>query len=131
MNNTKVANLNVKLKDLFFKWLDVTKAWHKLNNQQQQVLALLLYYHYRYKKDITNNKVLWRLLFDYDTKIKIKEDPVFEKELSDSALNNIFSILRKKKIIIDGEISPLYIPELASKSNNFKIIFNFNIIDND
>ncbi len=131
MNNTKIANLNVKLKDLFFKWLDVTKAWHKLNNQQQQVLALLLYYHYRYKKDITNNKVLWRLLFDYDTKIKIKEDPVFEKELSDSALNNIFSILRKKKIIIDGEISPLYIPELASKSNNFKIIFNFNIIDND
>lgn len=131
MNNTKVANLNVTLKDLFLKWLDVTKAWHKLNNQQQQVLALLLYYHYQYKKDITNNKVLWKILFDYDTKIKIKEDPIFEKGLSDSALQNILTSLRKKKIIVNGEISALYVPELSINSKNFKIIFNFNIVDNE
>jgi|688.fasta_scaffold823783_2 hypothetical protein len=131
MNNTKIANLNVKLKDLFFKWLEITKAWHKLNNQQQQVLALLLYYHYLYKKDITNNKILWKILFDYDTKIKIKEDPVFKKGLSDSALQNMLSSLRKKKIIIDGEISALFIPDIEINSKNFKVIFNFNIVDND
>jgi len=131
MNNTKVANLNVTLKNLFFKWLDITKTWHKLNNQQQQVLALLLYHHYLYKKDITNNKILWKILFDYDTKLKIKEDPIFEKGLSDSALQNMLTTLRKKKIIVDGEISPLYIPELSRDSKNFKIIFNFNIVDNE
>lgn len=131
MNNIKIANLNVKLKDLFFKWLDITKAFHKLNNQQQQVLALLLYYHYIYKKDITNNKILWKIVFDYDTKIKIMEDPVFKKGLTTNALNNIFTVLRKNKIIIDGEISKIFVPELTSNSKNFKVIFNFNIVDNE
>lgn len=123
--------MNVSLKDLFFRWMNITAPFHKLNNQQQQVLALLLYYHYQYSKDITNNKILWRVLFDYDTKLKIKEDSVFEKGLSDTALQSILSILRKKKVIINGEISKVFIPELNLKAKNFKIIFNFNIVDND
>ena len=131
MSNIKVANLNVKLKDLFFKWLDVTKSFHKLNNQQQQVLALFLYYHYQLKKETTNDKILWKILFDYDTKLKIKEDAIFEKGLSDNALQNILTFLRKKNIIIDGKISPVFIPELDLKAKNFKVVFNFNIVDNE
>lgn len=131
MNNSKIANMNVKLKDLFFRWLDITKSFHKLNNQQQQVLALLLYYHYQYRKDITNNKILWKIVFDYETKAKIKEDEVFKNGLSDNALQNILTILRKKKVIVDGEISKMFIPEMDLKTKNFKVIFNFNIIDNE
>jgi uncharacterized surface anchored protein len=131
MNNIKIANLNVKLKDLFFRWLDVTKSFHKLNNQQQQVLALFLYYHFLYKKEITNDKILWKILFDYDTKLKIKEDDIFKKGLSDNSLQNILTSLRKKKIIIDGKISPVFIPELSIDSKNFKVVFNFNIVDNE
>ena len=131
MSNIKVANMNIKLKELFFKWMEITKSFHKLNNQQQQVLALFLYYHYQYRKDITNNKILWRVLFDYDTKLKIKEDEIFENGLSDSALQTILTCLRKKHVIVDGEISKVYIPELDLKAKNFKIIFNFNIIDNE
>lgn len=131
MNNAKIANMNVKLKDLFFKWMKITSPFHTMNNQQQQVLALLLYYHYQYRKDITNNKILWRVLFDYDTKLKIKEDDVFENGLSDSALQTILTNLRKKNVIVDGEIAKVYIPELDLKANNFKIIFNFNLIDNE
>lgn len=131
MNNNKIANINIKLKDLFFKWLEITKTFHKLNNQQQQVLALFLYYHYIYQKDITNKKLLWKVVFDYDTKIKIREDSVFgEKGLSESTFNNILSKLRKLNIIVNKEISSLFIPELEQKSNNFKIVFNFNIVDN-
>lgn len=131
MTNSKIANMNVKLKDLFFKWMEITKPFHKLNNQQQQVLALFLYYHYQYRKDITNNKILWRMLFDYDTKLKIKEDEIFENGLSDNALQTTLSALRKKKVIVDGEISKVYIPEIDLKAKNFKIVFNFNIIDNE
>lgn len=131
MNNIKLANLNVKLKDLFFRWLDVTKSFHKLNNQQQQVLALFLYYHYQLKKDITNDKILWKVLFDYDTKLKIKEDEIFKNGLSDNALQNILTHLRKRNIIVDGKISPIYVPELNLKAKNFKVIFNFNIVDNE
>jgi len=131
MNNSKIANMNINLKDLFFRWLDITQSFHKLNNQQKQVLALLLYHHYQYKKDITNNKILWKIVFDYETKAKIKEDEIFKNGLSDNSLQNILSSLRKKKIIIDGEISKIFIPEMDLKTKNFKVIFNFNIVDND
>jgi hypothetical protein len=132
MTNVKEANLNVKLKDLFIRWLDITKAFHKLNNQQQQVLALLLYHHYQYKKEITNNKILWKVLFDYDTKLKIREDEIFgDKEMNNNVLHNIMSSLRKKKIIVDGQISPMFIPQLTNDCKNFKVIFNFNIVDNE
>jgi hypothetical protein len=132
MINVKEAKLNVKLKELFVRWLDITKSFHKLNNQQQQVLALMLYYHYQYKKEITNNKILWKVLFDYDTKLKIKEDEMFgEGGMNSNVLHNILSSLRKRKIIVDNQISPMYIPELSQDCKNFKVIFNFNIVDNE
>lgn len=127
MSNSKIANLNVTLKNLFFRWLDITKSFHKLNNQQQQVLALLLYYHYQFKKETTNNKILWKLVFDYDTKMKIKE----ELDMNDNVFQNTLTNLRKKNVIVDGEISKFYIPDLDLKSKNFKVIFNFNILDNE
>jgi len=126
MSNIKQANINVSLKQLFINWLDITKKFHGLNNQQQQILALLLYYHYTFKKDITNNKILWKIVFDYDTKLKIKE----ELNMNDNILQNNLSQLRKKKVIVDNEISPFYIPDLTLDSKNFKVIFNFNIVDN-
>lgn len=131
MNNSKTANINIKLKLLFFKWLEILKPWHDLNNQQQQVLALLLYYHYLYKKDITNNKILWKIVFDYDTRIKIIEDVCWKKGMNIGTLNNVLTMLRNKKVIIDNEVIKLYIPELELKSKSFKIIFNFNIVDNE
>jgi hypothetical protein len=131
MTNEKIATLNLKLKDLFIRWLDVTRAFHKLTNQQQHVLALLLYYHFLYKKETTNSKILWKIVFDYDTYLKIREDDLFkEKGMSSNVLHNIITGLRKKKIIVDGKISPMFIPDLTHDCKSFKIIFNFNIVDN-
>lgn len=131
MTNAIEASLNLKLKDFFFKWLDITRSFHKLNNQQQQVLSLLLYYHYIYKKEVTNNKILWKFIFDYDTRLKIQDDPIFKKPLSVQGLNTVLSHLRKKNIIVDGQISPRYIPVLTNDCKKFKISFNFNIVDNE
>lgn len=132
MNNTKIAKLKVTLKDLFFRWLDITKTFHKLNKQQQQVLALLLYYHYIYKKDVTNNKILWKLVFDYDTRVKIRGDSVFgEKGLSSNSLENILTSLRKKKIIINNEIIKAYVPDLELNAKQFDVIYQFLIVNNE
>lgn len=127
MKNKKIANINITLKSLFFKWLDVTSSFHNLRKQEKDILALFLYYHYIYSKDITNNKILWKMVFDYDTKLKIKN----ELNIKDGSLQNSLTSLRKKNIIIDNEIIKTYIPNLIHKSNNFKIIFNFNILDNE
>lgn len=125
MKNIKQANINVSIKDLFNKWLNITKTFHNLNNQEQNVLSLFLYHHYLLKKDIKNKKILWKIVFDYDTKLKIKE----ELNLKDTHLQNLMTRLRKKNIIIDGKINPYFIPEITDKSDNFKVIFNFNIIN--
>src|SRR5947207_13644459 len=101
-NNEKVATLNVTLRDLFFRWIDITQGFHKLNPQQRTILALFLYYHYIYKRDTTNSKILWKIVFDYDTKRKICDDPVFgEKGMTPNTIANALTHYRKKKIIID------------------------------
>jgi hypothetical protein len=125
MKNSKVANINIKLKDLFFKWMEITKPFHKLTNQQQEVLALFLFYHYKLKQEITNEKILWKVVFDYDTKMLIKE----ELGIVDAGFQNIMSKLRKNKIIFNNQISSAYIPSLEVGSKNFKIIFNFTVVD--
>jgi len=125
MKNRKQANINITLKGLFRQWMEITKPFHKLAKQPQEILALFLYYHYLYRKDITNDAILWKIVFDYDTKIKIKE----ELGISDQVLQNNLTLLRRKNIINKNVITPLFVPELEQGSNNFKVIFNFNIIN--
>lgn len=125
MSNIKQANINVTIKDFFYKWVKLTKPFHNLPKQSQDVLALLLYHYYNYSKDITNNKILWKMVFDYDTKLLIKD----ELGIKDQGLQNVLTKLRKKGVIKDNRIIKLFIPDLEKGSNNFKIIFNFTIVN--
>lgn len=125
MNNKQVS-LNVKLKDFFKLWLKVTRPFHKLTQTEENLLSLLLYYHYIYRKEITNNKILWKIVFDYDTKLKIKE----ELNMNDNRLQTSLTILRKKKIIVNNTISPVFIPNLSLDSKEFKVVYNFKILEN-
>jgi hypothetical protein len=116
--------MNIVPKELFKKWLSITHQFHKLKPQEEDILALFLYYHYKLKQEITNNKILWKVLFDYDTKNDIKK----ELGIKDQAMQNALTAFRKKKIIVDNVISKAVIPEFTKTDDNFKIIFNFNII---
>lgn len=120
----KIINMNIVPKELFKRWLDISKPFHQLNPQQQSILALFLYHHFKLKQDITNNKILWKMVFDYDTKKEIAE----ELDIDTQAIRNALTIYRKKKIIVDNMLSPAVIPNLKKEDKNFKIIFNFNLI---
>lgn len=121
----KVANINIRLKDFFFKWMEFTKPFHNLNTRQQSVLALLLYHHHRLSFEITNTKILWKIVFDYDTKVLIYE----ELNIQLGALENLLSQLRKKNVIVDNKITPNYIPYIDKNTKGFKLTFNFNFVD--
>lgn len=125
MKNSKVATINIRIKDLFKQWLEITKIFHNLRDQEINILALLLYNHYKLKKEITNEKILWKLVFDYDVKMEIEE----ELNIKGQSLRNVLTALRKKGVIQDNKISKVFIPEIEEESDNFKIIFNFNIIN--
>lgn len=121
----KIINLNISPKNLFKKWLEITQNYHNLTNQQQDILALFLYHHFKLKQEITNTKILWKIVFDYDTKREIKD----ELGITDQVLQNTLTQFRKKNIVVKNTITPAFIPELKKEDNNFKIIFNFNIIN--
>ena len=125
MENVISANLNVKIKNFFFRYIEFLQPFHKLQKQQYTVVALLLYYHYQFSKEITNNKILWKTVFDYDTKILITD----ELDITLQGLENIYTKLRKAKVIIDNEISSVYIPKIDKKSKTFTININFKIVD--
>jgi len=125
MDNVKNATINVKIKNFFFRYIEFLKPFHKLQKQHYTVVALLLYYHYQFSKEITNNKILWKTVFDYDTKILITD----ELGITAQGLENIYSQLRKANVIINNEISSVYIPQMDKKNKVFTININFNIVD--
>jgi len=128
MKNSKIANINTDLKTLMKHWLKFTKPFHSLNKQQQNILALLLYYYFEYKKEIKNEDMLWKIVFDYDTKMKIKKEL---DDLPDYTLQNNLTSLRKKKVIINNTVSKAYIPNIEIGAKKFVIQYNFNIVNND
>ncbi|MGO1819342.1 MAG: hypothetical protein ACTH0S_06625 [Senegalia sp. (in: firmicutes)] len=127
MKNSKIAKINTTRKKLFKDWLHLTKIFHGLTKQQIDILSLFLYHYNLLKKEITNEKILNKVLFDYSTKMKVKE----ELGIKDPALQNAMTSFRKKGIIIDGKLSKLYIPNLEDNSNTFNLVFKLNIIDEE
>lgn len=125
MKNVKSVKLNTTIKELFKSWIKFTAPFHRLRAQPQSILALFLYYHYKYSREITNKKILWKLVFDYETKAAIKE----ELDISDAVMQNTMTYFRKKGVIVKEAINPAYIPNLDKDSKTFNIIYTFNIID--
>lgn len=124
MKNRKVATLNIKFKDMLSHWLKVTRVFNGLTDSEIELLALILFYYFEYKKEITNDTLLWKVVFDYDTKMLIKE----ELDITDQNLQNKLSVLRKKNVIKDNKVLGVYIPTIEEGSSNFKVIFNYNIV---
>lgn len=116
----KQANIRTSKKGFFKLWLDLTRPFHKLTDQEIEVVSLLLFYHNEFKEETTNVKMLWKFIFDYDTKQKIKK----ELGMKDQGLQNVLTSLRRKKVIINNSINPVYIPDLNKGDKDFKIIFN-------
>lgn len=125
MKNEKIANVKTTRKEIFFKWVEFTKPFHGLRNQLQSVLALLLYHHYNLSQIINNDKILWKQVFDYDTKVMLMN----ELDIKPQTLENLFTELRKKGVIVDNTIPTEYIPEINKDTKYFTIRINFKIDD--
>lgn len=126
MKNVKGVNIKTDIKGLFYRWMVLTKPFHKLATREQEVLANLLYHHYLYKKTIRDESVIWKMVFDYSTKSKIKK----ELNMKDGTLQTTLTKLRKKNIIKNNRIVSTFIPDLSNDAINFKIIYNLIITDN-
>lgn len=102
----------------FRQYLELINPILKLRGKELDVLAELMYYNNK-MKDISEEH-RWKLIFDYDTKAKIKN----KLSLSDASLNNNLSALRKKHIIVENRIKKAF---LVYPDNKFLLKFQFNV----
>lgn len=119
----KKVSVPVDKKSLFRQYLSLTKPIHGLRPKEMDVLALLLYYNMVEGPNFKREEDRWKKVFDYDTKLKVRE----ELDIEDYSLQNILSSLRKKGAVVDNQISKYYIPSIADDTEMFQIIFEFKI----
>lgn len=119
--NSKPILIPTTFKRFFRQYLELTSPFHKLRAREMDILALLCYFYYIEKSNFQREDDLWRKVFDYDTKLKIK----LELGMEDYSLQNLLSSLRKKGVIMGNRISPAYLLPISATSENFTVYFKF------
>lgn len=117
----KTANVKIERKQFFFKWVEFTRPFHGLRKQLQDLLAWLLYHHYELSQVIKNENILWKQVFDYDTKVQIMK----EMNIQQSTMENLLHSLRKVGVVENNRIKQVYVPNITPESTGFVINVNF------
>jgi hypothetical protein len=104
----------------FTEWLKIIKSYSPLTDKEAEFMAVLLTKRHELSKVILDESILSTVLFDKSMKLKMVED----LQLKDlQTFENMASTLRKKKVIIDNKINPLYIPKVQKDFSTFAIGF--------
>lgn len=119
----KQANFKTSYKGCFEGFLNLTKPMHKMTDQEIKVVTLFMYHHYKEKHNFSREEDLWKFLFDYDTKLKIRE----EIGVSNPVFQNILTSLRKKKVIVNNRLAPYFMLNLEPEDRDFELIFRFHL----
>lgn len=120
MNNGKFK-IPCDKRSFYRYWLIITQPFHKLRKRPMTILTELLY-HYDSLKEYyvdEDDETIWKIVFDYETKLKIRND----LKIEDHIIQNALTVLRKSNIIIDNKIVSKYIPVI--KDNKYELNFQF------
>jgi hypothetical protein len=93
---------------------------HNLPNHEARLLAELMYNYHILKRDMPVDKYRWKVLFDYDTKMEIRD----YLGISGQALENKLTMLRRKEFIVDGKLIKDYI---IDPENAYMLIYKWDI----
>jgi hypothetical protein len=94
-----------------------------MRDKQMEVLAQLMFYNNKYKH--LDQEVRDRILFDADTKMRIRQ----KLKMSDGSFNNNMSELRKKKVIVGNALAPACRIFLSDTPE--ELVFKFVIKESD
>lgn len=101
----KEINITTSVNLFFRQWLEtvkIFKPFSELRPKELDVFAELLKHNYLLKDIPETHR--WKLVFDYDTKLKMKE----YLKMKDETFQNILSALRGKKLIVENTIPKQY-----------------------
>ena len=118
----KEIRIPVKERDFFRMYLAIRQPFDKLRERDTDIFAELLYYEYKYSS-ISDEKVKWKMVFDYSTKLEIAS----KLGISTDIIRNSLTYLRKKGKIGKGNIIPKKFLLRPNDKNSLKFEF---VIDN-
>lgn len=124
-NNINVQVLKLSQENFFKMWVLLIQPFLKLNKGEANILSKLLYHRYLISKEVKNKEIIDDLLFS----VKIKKKIIAELGKSEVDYNNRIVALRKKKAIIGRTINKQIIPIIKEPFDNFKLVYDINIID--
>ncbi len=120
--------------EFFGMWLDIMRPYHKLTDKEIVLMSYILKKRYELRKIISDDIMLEKVLFNEDTKRKIRN----ECNISSAHFQVIISKLRKSKVILDClsvdesgkqknelKVNPKYVPEISSTDDGFGVTFYF------
>lgn len=119
-----VITIPTSIQGKFFKfWLEFLRPFHKLTDREIDVMACFLKQRYELSKVIKDPELLNQVAMGEETKRKIRE----ECNITQAYFQVIMTKLKKSKIIDNGRINPKFIPRLEEGSNNFQLLFAFEL----
>ncbi len=121
-----VINVETTEDKYFRQVLELLKPlppFNKLADQVLDVLAQFLYYNHKYKH--IEKVIRFKVLFDYDTKVSMRE----AVNMTEARFNNILMLLRKENILNKkGLVSDFGI---SPEKDGGNIIFEFKIKEDE
>lgn len=123
MKNIAIQSINIEEESFFKLWLTLIQPYLKLRNKEADVLAKFIEYRFEISKRVKDEEEINFILFS----TKIRNKIVDELDISNPALNNMISALRKKNYIVKNSINKKLIPNIEYDTDNFKLIYNVNI----
>jgi hypothetical protein len=125
MENVNIKRIQVDVKQLFTYWLTFLKPYHNLRQKEIEALSVFLYYRYKISEEVLNKALIDKLLFSPDVRKNIMADLNIS---STYIFNNLLTALRNKNVITrDNKIAEVLIPNFTPGSDNFKLVFNFEL----
>ena len=118
MKKQKVVNSKSPLRIFFREYLEALKGYHGLPNHEAKLLAELMYNYHILEGKLPDDKFRWKVLFDYDTKMEIRE----YLGISGQALENKLTMLRRKGFIVNGKLNPNYV---LDPGKSFALTYNW------
>ena len=117
------ASLSSEANSFFRYWVEFLKPLHHLTDREMDVAVAFLKKRYELSKDILDPIKLDKYLMNEDTKAEIRE----ECGISPAHFQVIMGKLRKSGIIKDGNIFPLFIPNVKEDNGTFQLLLYFQL----
>lgn len=124
-----VIATNASIKNFYYQYVLLVAPMLKLRKQEAEVFSQLLFYNYKYKE--LEFEVRNKIIFDYDTKTKIRYELVnkYDEPMSVHSFYNILTSLRKKGLIFDNKLNPKYL--FIPKDKKYSLTFQWMIDDTE